>query len=246
MSTPQPRSLADLFRLLDRWRHLPAYRLEPRADPFFALFLPDVLSKHLGHPLHPVLIPEFPLRIASLPHTDAVASNLSVKVDYAVFSSDGRYVYLVELKTDQASRRDQQDAYLAAAAAIDFNVLVDGVLALCTATSSRSFPKYLHLLHRLVLLGFVDVPDAVYQLALPRPQRGLKEAIRSIRSTVPPDGPQTRVLYIQPEPDETHPCISFAQFAEAIEHEGEIGQLFALHLRSWTHAAGSADPREAV
>ena len=35
-----------VFELLDRWRHLPAYKLEPRADIFFALYLPEVLSNH--------------------------------------------------------------------------------------------------------------------------------------------------------------------------------------------------------
>ena len=36
-----------VFELLDKWRHLPTYWLEPRADIFFALFLPEVLRKSL-------------------------------------------------------------------------------------------------------------------------------------------------------------------------------------------------------
>lgn len=245
---PETRShsLDDLLLLLDRWRHLPAYRLEPRADPFFALFLPHVLAGHLGHSLDPVVIPEFPLRIAALPHVPASTSNLSVKVDYAVFSSDRQYVYLVELKTDQASRRDVQDAYLTAAATVGFCTLVDGVVSLCKATASRSFPKYLHLLHRLAMLGFVSIPDSVYEFALPQPRRGLARAIGQIQNTVTDGGPQIRVLYIQPHTDDIHPAISFEEFAAAIEHLGEIGQLFARHLRRWVHPAGAVDPREAV
>ena len=36
-----------LFDLLDRWRHLPSYRLEPRADVVFGLFLTRALDQHL-------------------------------------------------------------------------------------------------------------------------------------------------------------------------------------------------------
>lgn len=56
--------VAALFDLLDRWRHLPSYRLEPRADAIFGLFLPDTLDRHLaprGIAVDPLVIPEFPL-----------------------------------------------------------------------------------------------------------------------------------------------------------------------------------------
>ena len=66
MPANQSRTIADVFNLLDRWRHLPAYRLEPRVAPFFALFLRDVLSTRFGIQLHDIVIPEFPLRIGTL------------------------------------------------------------------------------------------------------------------------------------------------------------------------------------
>ena len=47
MSANESRTIADVFNLLDRWRHLPAYRLEPRVAPFFALFLRDVPERPL-------------------------------------------------------------------------------------------------------------------------------------------------------------------------------------------------------
>lgn len=53
-----------LFKLLDNWRLLPSYRLEPRTDVFFGLFLPQALDRHLvprGVEIDPRLIPEFPL-----------------------------------------------------------------------------------------------------------------------------------------------------------------------------------------
>ena len=60
------RTVAHLFNILDSWRHLPGYRLEGRLAPFFELFLLDMLGKCLDVELHPVVIPEFPLRKGTL------------------------------------------------------------------------------------------------------------------------------------------------------------------------------------
>ena len=49
-----------VFDLLDRWRHLPAYQLERRADVYFALYLPEVLEAVTGTPIDPRLVPELP------------------------------------------------------------------------------------------------------------------------------------------------------------------------------------------
>ena len=57
--------VASIFGLLDKWRNLPPYRIERRADIFFALLLPDVLNRHLSAPgiaIDPRVIPEFPLK----------------------------------------------------------------------------------------------------------------------------------------------------------------------------------------
>ena len=37
-----------LFDRMDRWRHLPSYQLERRADLFFSLYLPEVLQKRFS------------------------------------------------------------------------------------------------------------------------------------------------------------------------------------------------------
>ena len=50
-------TICDIFELLDKWRHLPDYQLERRADIYFAMFLPDVLEARYG-PCE--IIPEFP------------------------------------------------------------------------------------------------------------------------------------------------------------------------------------------
>ena len=59
MTTP---TIEGVFDLLDKWRHLPKYQLERRADIYFAMFLPDVLSHHFDAEFKPNVIPEFPLR----------------------------------------------------------------------------------------------------------------------------------------------------------------------------------------
>lgn len=45
------------FELLDRWRHLPAYQLERRADIFFALFFAGSVGRALWHENQPALDP---------------------------------------------------------------------------------------------------------------------------------------------------------------------------------------------
>ena len=117
-------NLAALFDLLDRWRHLPSYRFEPRADAVFGLFLSHALDRHLAPReivIDPRLIPEFPLG-----HDD---SNRSDKADYFAVSQDRRHAFLVELKTDMRSLRDTQEDYL--------NRAVRRGLAGCCATSGQ-------------------------------------------------------------------------------------------------------------
>ena len=95
--------LISLFDLLDRWRHLPSYRLEPRADAFFALFLVDVLDRHLqsrGVRVDPRVIPEFPLGQRGTKRSD--------KADYFAVSADRKHAFLIELKTDMRSLKVDQ------------------------------------------------------------------------------------------------------------------------------------------
>ena len=63
MTNPDINSV---FKLLDEWRHLPKYQLERRADIYIALFLPVVLKDHLCLNSEPAIIPEFPMRKATL------------------------------------------------------------------------------------------------------------------------------------------------------------------------------------
>jgi hypothetical protein len=242
MVSPSP-DLAQLFAILDAYRNLPAYKLEPRADPFFALFLPRVLSGHLGVKLHATIIPELPLRRGTLWPEDKDSPSKSVKVDYIAFNADCSQGYLIELKTDAASRRDKQDDYLKDARRVGLRALIDGVLTICQDTSSHSLPKYVHLLHALEKLGLVAVPDAVYDLAFPEPQRGVTAALREVRNLVRVDAAPLEILYIQPGGDEDHRHITFDEFASRVEDQGPVGKVFAVYLRKWVVKAGVGDPR---
>ena len=94
-----------IFDLLDRWRDLPDYQLERRADIFFALYLADMVSAHSGLPLRGEPIPEFPMRHALI---RGDGSNRSSKVDYILLSEDRTTAFFIELKTDDGSRRERQ------------------------------------------------------------------------------------------------------------------------------------------
>lgn len=118
-------SLESVLCLLDKWRHLPAYQLERRIDILFALFLPEVLEKCTGKAINTLLIPEFPVK--------QKGSNSSNKVDFLALQSGdpAERAFLIELKTDMASRRDEQDQYLRDAVDDGLKELVLGVIALC-------------------------------------------------------------------------------------------------------------------
>ena len=243
-----------VFDSLNRWRHLPAYQLERRADIYFALFLPEVLSKHLEINISPTLIPEFPIK-----HD---RDNTSSKADYLALSEDGEHAFLLELKTDMASRRENQDCSLRQAAKRGLRCLVADVLKICSATDEKA--KYVHLLEHLSQLGLIESSDGkkavrneideLHKNALPvdRRREGWKgERIRQGREfkrllddLKPTDtSAEVRVIYIQPTSPDT---IDFENFARTIESGGDdkVRCLFASYLRQWAEEdAGLLDPK---
>lgn len=255
-----------VFGLLDRWRHLPAYKLEPRADIFFALYLPEVLGKHFGIKINPLLVPEFPIK--------KKGDNTSNKADYLALqeSEDGKpakRAFLVELKTDMASRREEQDEYLDYAVGEGLHWLIEDILEICRTTEEKA--KYVHLLWRLSELGLVEgVSEGIVQLyesaslvaeCHPNRQgeaskRGKKfaEARRGVKPAEI-SWPELKLVYIQPRKyseDGGWYVIDFKEFAEMIEYrakeKGEsdgIGRMFANYLRKWADEdAGSPNPKD--
>lgn len=223
-----------IFRLLDEWRHLPAYQLERRADIFFAVYLRDVLAEFVGHAIHEVVIPELPLK--------RVSDHKSKKVDYALFAADCSRAYLVELKTEVLSRRDEQDRYLDDAKGAGMREVVGGICDLVRATQHKH--KYLHLVARLEALGLVEVPEGLRAAVhgdgpSDRGTAGvLLEQLRPSRAD-----PPIEIVYVQPVADPNHRCIDFERFAVVVDRREDLfSKSFATALRRWRAPAGRVAP----
>ena len=141
-----------LFDLLDDWRNIPAYQLERRADIFFAIHLDKIIEKVLGTKID-FVIPEFPVRVGEISETHS-ESNKSFKIDYLTYSKNENKVYLIELKTDQWSRREKQDWYLERASKIKVKGLVNGLLKIYKATKQKV--KYNNLLDKIEKIGWIE------------------------------------------------------------------------------------------
>ena len=221
-----------VFDLLNRWRHLPAYQLERRADIFFALFLPEVLGRKCSVEVDSRLIPEFPIK--------KKGSNQSEKADYLALSTDRKQAFLIELKTDMDSISGGQYAYLENAACSGLQALIVGVLDICRASDKK--PKYVHLLKLLSEIGLIEYEDGSF----PIEGRGYNEALDRIKEKVvqkpKEDWPCLKVVYVQPRLATTISFVEFADFIEDDEGE-EIRSLFAKRLREWAAVdAGSPNP----
>ena len=240
-------SVSDVFKLLNRSRHLPGYPLEGRSAPFFALFLRDILRDHFDVEMHPVLIPEFPLRIGTL-DCKATRPNLSYNVDYVAFARNRKTAFLVELKTDMSSKRKNQEEYLQKARDdIGFRRLVKDVTKLAKASPSKR--KYVHLLHQLSLAGFVVKTDALCEKAFSKSRfDGVwDEAIDNLDVEKTPLA--TKVVFIQPiqhksDGDTGFEYIYFCEVARIVASKGDLGEQFAHHLLQWRYPPGNRHPRD--
>jgi len=255
-------TIEDIFGLLDKWRHLPAYRLEPRADIYFALYLPEVLTEHLSKPnrlvkINPLLVPEFPIKKALLPTYHG--GNDSIKADYLALqeSEDGgpakRRAFLVELKTDMASLNDEQDRDLGHAANVELKELVKGIIDICGSYTKQK-PKYVHLLKVLSDLNLVRCEDCLFSGKLGYGKK-YDADLKKIRDKIEEEGnwpSSPELVYIQPEKtsrsESPKTTIDFNKFADIIEKDENkdeaIRKSFACCLRKWAkEKAGSLDPR---
>jgi hypothetical protein len=228
--------LATLFANMDRWRHLPAYQLERRADIFFSAYLPAVVAEHTGVEVSPEMIPELPIRRDLI--WPEKPSKTSVKVDYAVFAADRSRVFFVELKTDGASRRDSQDLYLARSIEVGFDRIVQGIVEISQAT--HACQKYGHLLHALAKQGCVRLPDGLDGHLWPTVRRGLGKLLREVEVSVHEGEFEVEVVYLQPARSDADSCIDFEDFAAHVEqHDDPVSRAFAASLRGWVRSAGS-------
>ncbi len=166
--------MSDIFKRLDRWRHLPKYQLEPRLTPYFDLFLLRILQSQIKDTdLHGTIIPELPIRNGTIFTKDSIAcknyesapregSNSSKNIDYVAYSRDLTTVLFVELKTDIGSRNTDQDKFLKCVRDHNFGELVKDVQTLARASDKKR--KYVHLLHQLAELELLAPNDATSML----------------------------------------------------------------------------------
>jgi len=230
--------LEAVFANLDRWRHLPNYQLERRADVFFSVYLRGLVEEITGVALEDVIIPELPIK-RDLIWSD-LATDKSVKVDYVLFARDRARVFFVELKTDGGSRRDAQDHYLETAKQLGFRKIVDGLCSIVRKTTAHQ--KYHHLLSALSGLGYVTMPADIRDFLYPAPKVGLSERLRHVHATEADSA--IEVMYVQPAATLGDRCIDFDQFATFVErHDDPLSRVFASHLRRWRDAAGSTVPQ---
>ena len=232
-------SMNDVFQQLDKWRHFPAFPLEARSEVFFALFLPTVLEAHFKKDdvrIKPQVIPQFPLK-----HED---SNQSDKVDFFTLSEDRKKGYLIELKTDMASIREEQECYLKRAGEKSMADVLRDLKEIVQATDEKK--KYYYLLNTLSELGLIKIEpsDELECMIFPENIRGVKRLIGEI--CVKEFEWKPEIVYIQPrrcEEDARFHYIYFDEFANIVESQGDMGGLFAGYLRKWIEDPAKSPPR---
>ena len=218
--------IAALFDLLDQWRHLPSYRLEPRADVVFGLFLPHALDRHLasrGIAVEPRIIPEFPLGQRDTKRSD--------KADFFAVSRNRKHAFLVELKTDMGSLRDTQENYLSRAVERGLAALLHDIRSMAKARNPQARRKYFHLVKAIAEFDLMIPPGELQNRIYDSPS-GVYGYIDRIR--IPSTLPDIEVIHVLPDTVEGKDCIDFESFATVAEDRGEIGKRFAASLRSWS------------
>ena len=124
-------------------------------------------------------------------------------------------VLLVELKTENSSRRIKQDKYLEKAFQANIQNLMEGLIQIFEATTSKV--KYRRLMNEFEEIGWV------------------KEENKKWKNTS--QNKEIEIVYIQPEKDDNgdnKSVISFDEVAEIIEkNKTIISSRFAESLRKW-------------
>jgi len=215
--------IGNIFQNMDEWRHLPAYQLERRADIFFSTYLPGFLEHKFNNTVRGI-IPEFPVHKATIEpgHT----TNGSYKIDYLVTFHDSDRVVFLELKTDAASTRHEQQEYLTRAQSADMGKLFGGLEKIFDATDHKD--KYEHFFRLAEKAGLIDANKKVLR-----------------------DKHDIQIVYLQPhakDGDDKSMRIGFNEFADYVARfHDPISQRFAHSLRHWADVkAGSVAVPEGV
>ncbi len=227
----------EIFERMDRWRNLPKYALETRADIFFGVYLKTALEAKYKIGVNDVIIPEFPIRKATV-DPSIQSDQSSFNVDFLAFSEDNKIAFLIELKTDMSSRRDKQDYYLRAVTNIGLVGLIHGLVKIFRATKVKR--KYFHLFKMLEEARIVELPSELEPLVFSNSMRGVNALIRDVKIIAPVG--QMKVIYLQPT-GEGENVINFNEFASLIEQRRDpITLRFVESLKTWSKVkAGDID-----
>ena len=223
--------IAAVFDRMDAWRHLPKYQLERRSDLFFSLYLPEVLEAKLGFPIRPDVTPEFPVRKGTI-YPDYQGDDCC-NIDYLALSALDAQPVFVELKTDQGSRRVQQDDYLLRAQQVGLPGLLEGVCSIFRATK-RYRLKWFALLLRCEAMGLLEIPVELKEIMTRPNHRGAPAASKDIVITAPSTRPH--IVYVQPRcaDEASDTVISFAEYAKVVaRHADPVSRRFAESLLEW-------------
>jgi hypothetical protein len=221
--------IEEIFERMDKWRNLPKYGLERRADIFFSVYLTKALEAKYKIKMNEEIIPEFPVRKATI---DPSIQNdqSSFNVDFLAFSEDNKIAFLIELKTDIGSRREAQDDYLRAVPNIGLVGLIHGLVKIFQASKIKR--KYFHLFKMLEDAGIIELPSELQPLVFSENMRGVNALIREVKIIAPVG--QMKVVYIQPTSDGEN-VINFNEFGSLIEGIGDpITLRFVESLNSWS------------
>ena len=228
------KSIDLVFKNLDDWRHLPSYQLERRADIFFSLYLKEVLeakfAKRLnGIHLFDVLVPEFPFRKGAYDAKNE-KDNQSTKVDYLAVSEDHKHIFLIELKTDNASVGSNK--YLNDAKSAGFAKLLEGVVAIRNA--SRAHDKYDCLMEQLEKLELVKKKQKQ-----DKPSRS-----NDYQVTLKVRKPRIAVVMLTPTKLKKNQyrfnSITFLDFRKTVKkYEDPLSKRFFKSLKDWEKQAGT-------
>jgi hypothetical protein len=227
----------EVFDRMDKWRNIPKYSLETRADIFFGIYIPSAFEVKYKIKMNKEVIPEFPLRKATIdPSIEKDQS--SFNVDFLAFSEDNKTAFLIELKTDMASRRADQDYYLKAVKNIGLAELIHGLVKIFKATNVKR--KYFHLFKMLEDAGVIEIPNELESLVFSKNMRGVNALVNDVKIVAPVG--ELKVVYLQPT-GEGENIINFEEFAGLIEGFGNPVTLrFVESLRRWKRAkAGELD-----
>ena len=230
------------MRQLDRWRHLPKYRLEQHVDVLFGMTLPTVIRSVFKTEEEMHVIPEFPIHHGTVGKGD---SNQSFNIDFAVFTKGGEKVFLVELKTDANSIDGDQLSSMRDIVG-QFPQVVKAIRSI--VETSKQKPKYVHLVSELHQAGVMRVGQDFKRLDPTQASFSIKRALNDfcVEETVA----CTPILVLvhpgcrKPDVDVSgFCCIDFTQYAAEMRHEQPIEHALAQHLKAWQIPAGRIKPR---